>query len=261
MKIPKRIYQTWKTKNLPWGIKNVIKNMMDLNPSYSHYLYDDDEMDKFVIENYQGEIYEAYSMLNIGAAKADLWRYLILYKYGGIYLDIDAAILKPLDTLIRFDDTALITREMYEGLFNQWILIFKKGHLLLKEVISQCVANIKNKSSNNILHLTGSTVFTRVINKCLVNSKDIINDNNNNNNNNIWNTPDDVLEKKFNNSESQYRCRFYGIDMGEYASYHSIHYKQLYVNIMQWEEEQKITSIFKGEIKNINEEIDTFLLE
>ena len=27
MPIPKRIYQTWKTKNLPWGIKNVIKNM------------------------------------------------------------------------------------------------------------------------------------------------------------------------------------------------------------------------------------------
>ena len=31
MPIPKRIYQTWKTKNLPWGIKDVIKNMMELN--------------------------------------------------------------------------------------------------------------------------------------------------------------------------------------------------------------------------------------
>ena len=41
--IPKRIYQTWKTKDLPWGIKKVIKNMMDLNPSYSHYLYDDND--------------------------------------------------------------------------------------------------------------------------------------------------------------------------------------------------------------------------
>ena len=138
------------------------------------------------------------------------------------------------------------------GLFNQWILIFKKGHLLLKEVISQCIANIKKKSSNNILHLTGSTVFTRVINKCLVNSKDI---------NNIWNTSDDILEKEFNDDEFEYKCRFYGIDMGEYASYHSIHYKQLYVNTMQWEEEQRITSIFKGEIKKIDEAIDTFLLE
>ena len=247
MPIPKRIYQTWKTKNLPWGIKNVITNMMELNPSYSHYLYDDEEIDKFVLENYEGEIADCYNMLNIGAARADLWRYLILYKYGGIYLDIDAAILKPLDTLIRRDDTAIITREMFEGLFNQWILIFKKGHPLLKEIISQCIKNIKNRSTNNILHLTGSTVFTGVINKFLVSSRL---------DTNIWNTPDDILEQEFNTTDCEYRCRFYGIDMGEYATYHSQYYDQLYINTMQWEEEQKIKSIFKGETKKIGEEID-----
>ena len=257
MPIPKRIYQTWKTKNLPWGIKNVITNMIELNPSYSHYLYDDEEIDKFVLENYDGEIVDCYNMLNIGAAKADLWRYLILYKYGGIYLDIDAAILKPLDTLIRQDDTAIITREMYEGLFNQWILIFKKGHPLLKEIISQCITNIKNKSSNNILHLTGSTVITGIINKLLIIPKNKYNTTNTN----IWNTSDDILEKEFNNSYCEYKCRFYGIDMGEYATYHSQYYKQLYINNMQWEEEQKIKSIFKGEIKKIGEEIDIFEIE
>jgi mannosyltransferase OCH1-like enzyme len=252
MPIPKRIYQTWKTKNLPWGIKNVITNMMELNPSYSHYLYDDDEIDKFVLENYPGEIAECFNKLNIGASRADLWRYLILYKYGGVYLDIDAAILKPLDTLIRRDDTAIITREIFEGLFNQWILIFKKGHLLLKEIISQCVHNIKNKSSNNILHLTGSTVITGIINKFLSSPKLYIN---------VWNTSDDILEQEFNNDDCEYKCRFYGVDMGEYATYHSQYYEQLYINNIQWEEEQKISSIFKGEIKKIGEEIDIVEIE
>ena len=251
MPIPKRIYQTWKTKNLPWGIKDVIKNMMELNPTYTHYLYDDDEINNFVLDNYPGEIFEAYNMLNIGAARADLWRYLILYKYGGIYLDIDAAILKPLDTLIKRDDSAIITREMFEGLFNQWILIFKKGHPLLKEVITQCIFNIKNKSSNNILHLTGSTVITNIINKFLISP---------NLNINIWNTSDEILEKEFNNDECKYNCRFYGIDMEGYASYHSKHYEQLYVNSLQWEIEQKINSIFKGDIKNVNEEIDIVVI-
>jgi len=252
MPIPRRIYQTWKTKNLPWGIKQVIKNMMDLNPSYTHYLYDDIEIDNFVLENYKGEIYDAFNMLNIGASRADLWRYLILYKYGGIYLDIDAAILKPLDTLIEKDDTAIITREMFEGLFNQWILIFKKGHPLLKEIITQCVENIKNKSSNNILHLTGSTVITNIINKFLISPNLTLN---------IWNTPDDILEKEFNNDECKYKCRFYKVDMGSYACYHSIYYDQLYVNNMQWEEEQKVTSIFKGEEKKIGEEIDVVCID
>ena len=252
MPIPKRIYQTWKTKNLPWGIKNVITNMMELNPSYSHYLYDDEEIDKFVLENYEGEIYNAYNMLNIGAARADLWRYLILYKYGGIYLDIDAAILKPLDTLINREDSAIITREMFEGLFNQWILIFKKGHPLLKEIITQCVSNIKNKTSNNILHLTGCTVITNVINKFLTSP---------NLNNNIWNTSDDVLEQEFNDEEFEYKCRFYKIDMGDYATYHSKYFEQLYVDSMQWETEQRIRSIFKDGIKNDGESIDIVELD
>ena len=36
---------------------------------------------------------------------------------------------------------------------------------------------------------------------------------------------------------------------------------QLYVNNIQWEEEQKITSIFKGEVKKIGEEIDVVCID
>lgn len=245
--IPKRIYQTWKTKELPPGIRQVIKKMMELNPTYTHYLYDDVEMSAFVHQHFPGEIACAYDMLNIGASKADLWRYLILYKFGGVYLDIDAAIVKSLDTLIRPDDTAIITREQFEGLFNQWILIFRKGHPLLKEIINQCVKNIENRTTNNILHLTGSTVITKAINKHL-NSLELKGD--------VWHTPDNILEKVFNDDEFHFRCRFYGIDMNEYAKYHSDYYQELYVGCMQWEQEQKIKCIYKDGIKKEGESID-----
>jgi hypothetical protein len=49
--------------------------------------------------------------------------------------------------------------------------------------------------------------------------------------------------------------------MEEYATYHSQHYDQLYVDSMQWEQEQKIKSIFKGETKKIGEEIDIVVIE
>lgn len=32
----------------------------------------------------------------INAIYADMWRYIVLYKYGGIYLDIDMEFLKPI---------------------------------------------------------------------------------------------------------------------------------------------------------------------
>jgi mannosyltransferase OCH1-like enzyme len=248
--IPKRIYQTWKTKELPNGIRLVIKRMMELNPTYTHYLYDDTEMDSFVNEHFNGPIADAYNQLNIGASRADMWRYLILYKYGGVYLDIDSAILKCLDTLIRKEDVAIITREQFNGLYNQWILIFKKGHPLLKAIIEQCVENINKRSSNNILHLTGSTVFTKVINKCLMDSTKEIKGH-------IWNTPDTLLETYFFEKEHPFRCRFYGIDMNDYAQYHSEHFDELYKNgTLQWEQEQKVKSIFKDGIKNKNEKIE-----
>ena len=250
--IPKRIFQTWKTKNLPRGIQINIKRIMELNIGYTHILYDDKEMDAFVNEHYSGEIADAYNILNIGASKADLWRYLVLYKYGGIYLDIDADIIKPLDQLIDRNDSAIITREQYEGLFNQWILIFKKNHPLLKEIINLCVSNIKSKSTNNILHLTGSTVITTVLNKLLTNES-LVGD--------LWHTPDNILNNIFNDDEEFYKCRFYGIDMNEYALYHNKFYEELYTeDSPQWEIEQKIKPIFKNTIKNIGELIDKVVL-
>jgi mannosyltransferase OCH1-like enzyme len=242
--IPKRIYQTWKTKDLPRGVSIAVKQMMTLNPQYTHYLYNDREMDEFMRDNYSGRIYNAFCQLAIGAARADLWRYCILYKYGGVYLDIDAGINKSLDDgLIRPDDDAIITREQVEGLFNQWIMIFSKGHPLLKAVIDECLDNIEARSSNNILHLTGSTVFTQVINHRLkhnqlkyIDSQGYGGD--------IWHSLDNKLEVLFNDKNRKYRARFYGIDMNEYASYHNSAYDELYTETPQWETEQKIKSIF-----------------
>ena len=162
--IPKRIYQTWKYHELPDGISLTIQDMKKLNPSYEFYMYDDADIDNFVNKYYPGEIANAYNMLNIGTAKADLWRYLILYKYGGIYLDIDSMITKSLDDLIMLDDDAIITRESHKNIFNQWILIFSEKHPILKATIDKCVYNIINKTSNNIWEVTGPGVFTSILN-------------------------------------------------------------------------------------------------
>jgi hypothetical protein len=243
--IPKRIYQTWKTKNLPRGISIVVKQMMLLNPGYTHYLYDDREIDDFMKTHYYGRVYNAFSQLAIGAARADLWRYCILYKYGGVYLDIDAGITKSLDGLIRLDDDAVITREQVEGLFNQWILIFSKGHPILKAVIDECLDNIESRSSNNVLHLTGSTVFTRVLNNRFK-SKYLNKIDEKGYGGDIWHSLDYNLEALFNQTGRKYRARFYGIDMNEYATYHNPAFDELYIDAPQWETEQKTKSIFKN---------------
>lgn len=86
--IPLSIYQTWSTKNMqPHMIKCVEKLKKD-NPEFTYYFYDDNQCRDFIKDNYDETILNAYDKLIPSAYKADLWRYCILYKKGGIYLDI-----------------------------------------------------------------------------------------------------------------------------------------------------------------------------
>jgi hypothetical protein len=53
-----------------------------------HYLFDDYECRAFIAFEYPDDVLYAYDRLIPTAFKADLWRYCVLYKYGGAYMDI-----------------------------------------------------------------------------------------------------------------------------------------------------------------------------
>lgn len=86
--IPLNIFQTWDTLNLPLKMKENMELLKKENPEFTHYLYDDKMCRDFLKNNYESDILYTFDKLKPGAYKADLWRYCILYKKGGIYLDI-----------------------------------------------------------------------------------------------------------------------------------------------------------------------------
>lgn len=159
-KIKRTIYQTWYTKILPEETFSGIEDMMRLNSSFTYHLYNDEEMHSFIKNSYDMEVQEAYESLRIGAAKADLWRYLILFEKGGVYLDIDSQIINNLENLIGNENHAIISRERNPNTFVQWMLIFPPKHPILEICIKKCLWNIKNKTSNNILELTGPITYS-----------------------------------------------------------------------------------------------------
>lgn len=166
MAIPKVIYQTFKTKDIPWLTKLYIRRFMKKNPGYTYEFYDDEQIDRFLKDFFDEKTYRAYQKLQIGAAKADFFRYAILYKKGGIYLDLDSDILTTLDNYIKSDDVAVITREArHQCFFAQWALIFEQGHPFLERTIEYVVENIEqNKFPHDVHATTGPTVYTRAIN-------------------------------------------------------------------------------------------------
>lgn len=67
----------------------------DLNPGYEHRLYDAEDRQQFIRQNYP-ELLAVYISLSTNVERADLWRYLALHKYGGVYADSDVRCIKPI---------------------------------------------------------------------------------------------------------------------------------------------------------------------
>lgn len=234
--IEKNIFQTWNTRQLNSVIASKINSFRKMNPEYNYFLFIDEEIDSFVNLYFKGPIAEAYNKLNIIVAKVDLWRLLILYAYGGVYLDMDSSIDRPLKELIQDQDDAIITAEGNPGVYVQWALIYKKGHPILKRAIEIVVNNIhKNAFPNNILKMTGPVAYSQAINevhishyKNIIKHKEITN-----------NT--DVLYR----NKTGYNYRIYGIDYNDFFSFKYPECYLLYINKKSWSEELSQEQLIK----------------
>lgn len=174
MSIPKTIYQTFKTENLPALTRWHIYRMKKRNPAYDYQFYDDSRVEEFIKEEFNPEVFELFNKINIGAAKADFFRYAILYKRGGIYLDIDNLILKKLDEIISPNDKAIISLESHKINYVQWALFFEAGHPFLEKTIEFMLENIRaNKYPYDVHRMTGPTVYSESIRTCLKESPNI----------------------------------------------------------------------------------------
>ena len=152
--IPLDIYQTWKTKDLPPKMRECVENLKKKNPEFRHHLYDDEDCYKFIQKNFEPEVAAAYDSLIPGAYKADLWRYCILYKHGGIYLDIkycnvgDFKLIELTDQeYFVYDSTCYLktndTRSKVDGIYNA-LMVCSAGNPKLLNCINKIVENVKN---------------------------------------------------------------------------------------------------------------------
>jgi len=174
--IPRNIFQTWHTKNLPPLMKKNSDYIRALHPSYNYYLYDDEDCRNFIKENYSEEILNAFDSLIPGAYKADLWRYCILYKLGGIYLDIK---YKPQNN---FNFRNLCEREHWSldidkyGVYNAIIVNYPNNPKLL-QAINQIVENVKSKFyGGNALEPTGPHLLGKLFSQEEKNNFDMVHD-------------------------------------------------------------------------------------
>ena len=98
--IPKIIWQTEEAEFeqlLPFQ-KNIIETWKKLNPDWEHR-YTDSKQREQDVKDYSDTLYKIYKIGN-GMNRADIWRMVVTYKYGGFYADMDSVCIIPLNDFI-----------------------------------------------------------------------------------------------------------------------------------------------------------------
>ena len=144
-KIPKNLFQTWHTKNLPPKMSECVESLKEQNPEFEYQLFDDDDCRNFIRKHFDESVLDAYYRIIPGAYKADLWRYCVLYIHGGIYLDIKFTTIPPFK-LIDLIDKEHYVRDISKsgsGIYNAFMVCRAKNPILHK-LIQDIVTNVKN---------------------------------------------------------------------------------------------------------------------
>lgn len=194
-RIPRLLHQTWVCRPvslLPERITNNIKHLQELNPTWQYQLWEDESVEAFIKGEYGEEIWHYYTRISsrYGAAKADFFRYLLIYRLGGVYLDIKTSLSKPLDEGIEPTDRLLLSywdnrpgephytwgyypelRHLStRGEFPQWYIACAAGHPFVRTLILRVMHNIDHYSAlsvgvglRGVLRTTGTIVYSLVM--------------------------------------------------------------------------------------------------
>ena len=91
--IPLKLHLFWHDKVLPPKMQKNVELLKRTNPEFEVVVYDDEMAREYIKTNFSdggdgNSILHAYDTLIPIAFKSDLFRYCVIYKEGGIYLDI-----------------------------------------------------------------------------------------------------------------------------------------------------------------------------
>jgi mannosyltransferase OCH1-like enzyme len=139
--------------------------------------YDDAACNTFIRENFDARTHLAYQTISecYGAMRADFFRYCVLFRIGGVYVDIKSKIKVPISTIIGPTDTCVLDKPRTDleawrtnaPTYEQWVLMFAPQHPYLQRMIANMVSHIETRyepqipgipklnSKQKILHVTG----------------------------------------------------------------------------------------------------------
>lgn len=150
--IPKIIHQIWigPKKRPDIYMKTWYDDYVKMYPEYTYMLWDDDKINEIL--KYNEIIGKLYDMETTMYGKADIARYMIMYYYGGIYIDADSVWLnnKNLDCLINGSNDFFIANVPDKDRFANGVFGCTKNNTKMEILISKLESMIDSYQSIRI---------------------------------------------------------------------------------------------------------------
>jgi mannosyltransferase OCH1-like enzyme len=166
---PLILYHSWHSNRVPTKMAENVYALLKSNPEFDYYLYSDEKSAEYIRNNYDQDVMAAFEMLKPGAYKSDLWRYCVLYKTGGVYMDIKFNTVEPLLALVQNTPTIFVKdRDMFGNLkcVYNGVMASPPRNEIFKHCIDEIVRNCKWKLYNsNTLDVTGPCLLGRMLSK------------------------------------------------------------------------------------------------
>ena len=168
MEIPKIIFQTWKTYDVPDNWKYGQKTVKEKNKDWKYVLLSDEDNLR-IVKKYFPDFLPYFINFKYNIQRADAIRYMVLYLYGGVYLDLDYQALKPFGSIILENgkEVGLIKSGNVNCITNSFLCSHKGAKFWL-----QCIEEMKKPykwwyltKHFKIMFSTGPIMVNKVYNK------------------------------------------------------------------------------------------------
>lgn len=184
----KIIHQIWMQgeENIPKKFRPNINSIKNINTDFKYILWDEVKLIQLLkkLSKTYPQYLQTYYKFVFLHQKIDFMKCVILHEFGGIYIDIDAESMKPLNTLLEtypnYDTIVSYTNtntfESYvlcghSTCYNNGIIIAKKGSEIMSELLNAMVFNSEctyyptkyMTQFNCVNNTTGPNIFTNTI--------------------------------------------------------------------------------------------------
>jgi len=163
--IPRIIWQTNYTDKVALPVKVNYDVNRHFAREYEFRLLCHEARDRYMSENADERTCHAYSRLTDGAAQADLWRLVTLYREGGIYLDIDACLVRPLYSFLEKKKQLFICS--HADHVTNYMMATVPGNPIFRDAIQKVVDNIElspeQRRGMSVFDITGPRAIRAVL--------------------------------------------------------------------------------------------------